>query len=166
MRTRLLVLFVTIITIAGFSPIENSYALTAAEIVEDGIALDGTSVTLTGEAIGEDIRADADHRWVNLRSDGTGVGVYLTNTQAEIIKIYGTGKHLGDTITAIGTLNVACDTHAGEFDVHADRIELTRPGRPIENGPEWWKAVVGLLAAGIGVVEWRLLGKLRDREDV
>ncbi|MHB9003538.1 MAG: hypothetical protein ACYC6C_05680, partial [Coriobacteriia bacterium] len=120
---------------------------------------------LTGEAIGEDLRADADHRWINLRSDGTAVGVYVTDAVAETITTYGTGKHIGDTITAIGTLNVACDTHAGEFDIHADRIELTRPGRPIENGPEWWKAAVGLLAAGVGFAEWRFLGRLRDRED-
>ncbi|PKQ30054.1 MAG: hypothetical protein CVT60_02220 [Actinobacteria bacterium HGW-Actinobacteria-10] len=158
--------FLAIAIVIALTPAGAAYALTAAEIVDDGIALDGTSVTLTGEAIGEDLRADADHRWINLRSDGTGVGVYITNDDANVIETFGSSKSTGDIITVIGKLNVACDTHAGEFDIHADRIELTQPGQAIDNKPEWWKAVLGLLAAGFGFVEWRLLGKLRNREEI
>lgn len=165
MKLRMLAILIAVLAAVSLAPL-SAYALSAAELVDDGIALDGTIVTLTGEAIGEDLRADAEHRWINLRSDETAVGIYITNDDADAVQVYGSYKTTGDIMSASGTLNVACDQHAGEFDVHVDRIERLEPGRPIEHQPQWWKAVVGLIAAGVGYAEWRLLGRLRDREDV
>jgi hypothetical protein len=164
-RVRSCTALLAAIVVAALLPAQAAYALTAAEVVDDGIVLDGTIVTLDGEAIGEDLRADAKHRWINLRSDGTAVGIYVTNDDADVVETYGSYKTTGDVISASGTLNVACDQHAGEFDIHVDHIERTANGQPIEHAPKWWKVIVGLIAGGIGFMEWRLLGRLRDRED-
>lgn len=140
-------------------------SLTAAEVIEQGLALDSETVALTGEAIGEDLRADADHRWLNLRSGGNVVGVFVTNAQAETVTTYGSYSTSGDIVTVTGVLHVACDEHAGEFDIHAQTVEIAEEGQPIEHAIEWWKGAVGLVAAVIGLLEWRLFGRLRERED-
>lgn len=138
---------------------------TAAEIVEQGLALDGERVTLVGEAIGEDLRAGADHRWLNVRSGGTVVGVVVTTEDADAIGTYGSYAAVGDMVSVTGILNVACDEHAGEFDVHAEKVEIIEGGRPTEHSIEWWKGAIGLIAAVVGLMEWRLFGRLRERED-
>ncbi|MDO9107411.1 MAG: hypothetical protein Q7U89_00255, partial [Coriobacteriia bacterium] len=62
---RLIVLF-ALIAVLGLVP-TVAYAetvMTAGEVVAIDHALDGTRLTFQGEAVGEDLRADADHRWV------------------------------------------------------------------------------------------------------
>lgn len=94
--------------------------------------LDGSLVLFQGEAIGEDLRADADHRWVNVLGRDVAIGVFVTDEQAAQVEIYGDHGHRGATVEVVGRVNVACDEHGGEFDVHAEEFRVLEPGETIE----------------------------------
>jgi|GEM_PF-654501 len=137
--------------------------MTPAAIVEGPADTDGTTVTIRGEAIGEDLRADADHRWVNVLGGGAAVGVYMTDELAERITTYGDHKHMGDVIDIDGVLNRACPQHAGEFDIHAEDVRLVEAGFARETPLRPWKALVGLALMAVAFGEYRLFKTLRDR---
>ena len=68
------------------------------------------------------------HRWVNVLGDGAAIGVYVTNELAEQVEIYGDHTHRGDSVEVVGIVNIACDQHGGEFDVHAEEFRVIEPG--------------------------------------
>jgi hypothetical protein len=114
---------------------------------------DGERVTVQGEAIGESLRADSGHRWVNVLGDSTAVGIFTTNADAAGIGNFGSYRHTGDIVRVTGILNVACDQHGGEFDEHAEVMEVVAVGTPTEHPIGWWKLFVVLVAAVVLVVE-------------
>jgi len=139
-------------------------AFTPAELILLDRARDGTRVTLEGEAIGEDLRADDDHRWVNLLGEAVAVGVYMHESDAAVIDAYGSYKHTGDVVRVTGILNIACDEHGGEFDVHAEIVQVVSEGAPVSRRPEWWKLVAAIGAGAIFVVQVLLYRRLRSGE--
>lgn len=136
----------------------------AADIVAISRTADGTRIIFAGEAIGEDLRADKDHRWVNLSSGGTALGVYLPAQDAVIIERYGDYDTRGDQVLVTGIVNIACQMHGGDFDVHAERISVTDQGGTIKHEPDPWKGVAGIGAAAAGMFVWWYHGRLRERE--
>lgn len=125
--------------------------------------LDGAMVRFTGEAIGEDLHADADHRWVNVLSEGTAVGVYVTNEQAAQIEVYGDYGSQGAIVEVVGNVNVGCDQHAGEFDVHATEFTVISPGATVEHPVVPAKAVAAGIALALALLEARLYRRMLDR---
>lgn len=117
-------------------------AFTPDELIGIDRGLDGTRVTLEGEAIGEDLRADADHRWVNLLGESVAVGVYMRNADAALIDTFGSYKQSGDIVRVTGIVNIACDQHGGDFDVHAEIVQVISEGQPISRPPQMWKLVL------------------------
>lgn len=117
-------------------------AFTPDELIKIDRDLDGTRVTLEGEAIGEDLRADAKHRWVNLLGESVAVGVYMRNADAALIDDFGSYKHSGDIVRVTGIVNIACDQHGGDFDVHAEIVQVISEGQPISRPPQMWKLVL------------------------
>lgn len=121
----------------------------ATSILSDRAELDGTVVSLQGEAIGEALRADPGSVWVNVLSDGTALGVYLPTADAGVVTVFGDYVHTGDIVRATGVFNRACDQHGGDMDIHATHIEVVTPGFPREHSVELWK--LGLAAAGLAL---------------
>ncbi len=136
---------------------------TAADLVAIDRDKDGTRVTFEGEAVGEDLRADADHRWVNLLSGGTALGVYMADSDAAVIDNWGEYSTTGDTVRVTGIIHIACDEHAGEFDVHAETVSVRAPGGAIERPLRPWKGALGLLTASAGIYFWWYFGRIRER---
>lgn len=136
---------------------------TPAEVIEIDRELDGTYIELQGEAIGEALRADSTHVWVNVLGGGMAVGVYVPEETAEAIDVYGDHRHDGDTVWVGGTVNVACDQHAGEFDVHAVNLEVVAHGNARETPIQPWKAIVGVVGIALFFGEWRLYNYLKER---
>lgn len=157
----LLVTYVVVAPAMAFAGAQD--AISPAELIAIDRSLDGSQVTIDGEAIGESLRADEGHRWVNVLGGGIGVGVWMTNEQAETLGVYGDHAHVGDSVRVVGTVNISCTQHGGEFDVHADSIEILEPGFGRTNRPQLWKLGVGLFGLAVGLVEYRLWRVLRDR---
>jgi hypothetical protein len=140
--------------------------LTPGAIIEAGDALDGERVEMQGEAIGDKLRADAEHRWVNVLGGGSAIGVYMTDEMAAEIGRLGLYTTFGDTLQITGVVNHACTQHAGEFDIHAEEVSLVERGGDRENPVSPWKAGLGLGLLLLGAVEFRIYKRLKERAPV
>lgn len=122
---------------------------TAADTVLLGAKSNGETVTFEGEAIGEALRAEGGHKWVNVLSGGTALGVVMTSEQVALIQRFGRYQSVGDTVEVTGVYNVGCDEHGGEIDVHATQVTVIEAGYHDPEPPHLWQlgVSVGLFAA-------------------
>lgn len=102
--------------------------MTTADIAAAHISLDGSEVVFQGEAIGEALRAGRGESWVNVLDGGIAIGVVVTDEQLERIDTFGDYRHFGTELTVFGTLNLVCNEHGGDLDVHADRLVIVEEG--------------------------------------
>lgn len=125
--------------------------------------LDGATVQFMGEAIGEDLRADSEHRWINILEQGVAIGVLVTNAQAEQITTYGDHGNLGAIVEVIGPVHIAWDERGGEFGVAATEFRIVAPGKTIERPVAPWKAIVAVIALLLALAEILLFRHIRER---
>jgi len=138
-------------------------AMSPAEVVAIDREQDGSVVIVEGEAIGESLRARGGGRWVNILGDEVGLGIWVTEQMAEGIEHFGDHRNDGDIVRVVGTVNIACEQHAGEFDVHAESLTVIAPGGPREMEIDPWKGVVGAAGMVVAFVLWRWYRQRRDR---
>ncbi|MCX8007005.1 MAG: hypothetical protein N3B11_02690, partial [Coriobacteriia bacterium] len=109
------------------------------------------------------LRADDERTvWVNLLEDGTAVGVWMPREMAAKIERWGGYRQTGDTVRVTGVVNLACDRHGGDLDVHASRIEAIVPGALREESVRPFEAVVGALGFVVAAAS-ALLARARER---
>lgn len=97
-------------------------------------ALDGATVSFSGEAVGDVMTADAEHKWVNLLgSDGSCIGVLIDNDMASRILNVGDYSTTGSTLQVRGIYSIDCDEHQGELDVHALDVRVLDAGGPVDH---------------------------------
>lgn len=137
--------------------------LTPAQVVEIDRALDGSVIELQGEAIGESLRAHGGGRWINLLGDGTAIGVWMTEERASTVRLFGDHLTNGDVVRVTGVVNISCEQHGGEFDVHASSVDVLERGGPRDNPVQPWKGVVGLGGLLLAFGLWRAHRARRDR---
>lgn len=155
----LLVTGVSVVPAYGFT----GPVMSPAEVVEIDRAEDGSVIVVEGEAIGEHLRARGGGRWVNILGDDVGLGIWVTEEMAEGIEYFGDHRNDGDIVRVVGTVNVACDVHDGEFDVHAQSFAVVSTGGPREQEIEPMKGVIGLAGMAIAFVLWRVYRQRRER---
>lgn len=97
-------------------------------------ALDGATVSFSGEAVGDIMTADDDHKWVNLLgSDGSCIGVLVDNDMASRVVNVGDYSTTGSTLQVRGIYSIDCDDHQGELDVHALDVRVLDAGGPVDH---------------------------------
>jgi len=141
-RSAVILALTLVVTATVIGQAHGRQAFSPDELIKLDRDLDGTRVTVEGEAIGEDLRADEDHRWVNLLGESVAVGVYMRDVDAALIDNFGSYKHGGDIVRVTGIVNIACDQHGGDFDVHAEIVQVVSEGQPIARQPQMWKLVL------------------------
>lgn len=124
--------------------------LSPAQVVELDPSLDGTTVVVEGEAVGDVLRALGGGSWVNILGDEVGLGIWMTADMVERIEHLGHYKHSGDLIRVTGTLNRTCEEHGGEFDVHAEEMEILAPGEPLTHHIRPREGTMGVVGFIIG----------------
>lgn len=117
------------------------------------VRLEGQGVSFKGEAVGAPIVADAEHKWVNVVSNGAMIGVYLANEQADKISHWGGHDTTGDTIRVKGIFHLACADHDGELEVHGATLKVTAQGAAVEEGG-WSRELLfaGAVMAALGLL--------------
>lgn len=168
--TRVLAAALVAVVLIGMGPlashahaVSSGDAMSPAEVVAIDRAQDGNVVIVEGEVIGEHLRARGGGRWLNILGDEVGLGIWVTNEMAESIEYFGDHRHDGDTVRVVGVVNIACEQHAGEFDVHAESLAVIEPGGPREMQVEPVKGVVGAAGIALALVLWRLYRHRRER---
>lgn len=151
---------------------------TSAELVESPKTYDGTSVTFTGEAIGE-VMVRGDYAWIHLNDDAyevknveegaklggynSGMAVFLPSELTSAIDTYGDYKHEGSIVQVVGTFNAACKEHGGDMDIHAMSLKLVVPGHEVVDPVRPWKVWLALALAAIAAGLWLLERRTRNR---
>jgi len=158
-RAKVLAVMIAVALFAGPGVAPATGAFSPDELIGLERHMDGRRVTIQGEAIGEELRAGQDYRWVNLLGESVAVGVYMHEMDAGLIDSFGSYRRTGDIVRVTGILNIACDEHGGDLDVHAQIVEVVEEGQPISRELEAWKlllvgAALAVFAAQTLVYRW------------
>lgn len=121
--------------------------------------MDGQTVQVTGEVVGDCIAADFDSNycWITLQAtDGTyaEVEVCMTVSAAGVIDTYGAYGKRGTVLQVRGVFNLACADHEGLSDLHADNVALMERGQVTEQHAELGKFALagGFFLTGAGLL--------------
>ena len=114
--------------------------------------LDGARVEFSAEAIGDTIDAGDGYVWVNVGEGNSLIGVSMTREQSEEIRYFGRYGIEGSVLSIVGTFDIACDTHGGELDVHAEDVRIVSPGRELPAVFDSRKLYLGLALVAGGAI--------------
>lgn len=98
-----------------------------ATLIEQARTLNGQEITYQGEVVG-DVMPRQDHYWINVLSNGTAIGIWITAEQRSIISLTGQYGVRGDEVKIAGLFNRACSEHGGDLDIHARSLEVVSHG--------------------------------------
>lgn len=112
---------------------------TVFQLLEKQQELDGTTVTFSGEVIGQPIH-DKKGVFVNVMDkEYNALGVYLH--QSDLTQLTHFGRHgvRGDYIKVTGTFRQVCPDHGGDTDLHASFLTIVAKGRILKTPlvPQW-----------------------------
>ena len=144
----------------------------STQLVEKPTTFNGTTVTFTGEAIGE-VMVRGDYAWIHLNDDAyeeknveegaklggynSGMAVWIPAALTKQVDSYGDYKHEGSIVQITGTFNAACKEHGGDMDIHATALRVIRPGHDVVDAIALWKVLLAIalvaLAAGLWWVD-------------
>ncbi|WP_373484420.1 hypothetical protein [Acetobacterium sp.] len=132
------------------------------QLVENAEAMDGQTVTVTGEAIGEAMER-GNHAWVNINDGTNAMGIWMPLDDAQSIKVFGNYKHIGDQLQVTGVFNQACAQHGGDVDIHSDSIAVVTPGYATVAVVSSQKIIIGIvlvfLALVFGLIYFKFIKK-------
>lgn len=129
---------------------QEPHALSVPELTSAHASLDGSVVVFDGEAIGEAIGSDPDEFWINVLDDGVAVGVVAPRSWEARIDSWGDYDTVGTRVKIVGVLNLVCDEHGGDLDVHAREMTVRSEGREIDRSIDWERGVIGVVLLGFG----------------
>lgn len=131
------------------------YDTSIEDLAQADTYLDGQTVQVVGEAVGDNVRASllGDRRWITLESeDGTNfISVFMTESQASQIEHLGQYGVVGTSVQVKGTYHLACKEHEGLSDLHAETVQVVEPGQvqPDEFNADEFMPGVFLVALGL-----------------
>lgn len=129
---------------------------------------DNQTVQVTGEAIGDSIRAGVSgrHRWITLTSpsDSATISVYMSNESAAKIDTFGKYGTTGTTLQVRGTYHLVCADHEGLSDLHAEAVTVVAPGEQHPDTFDFRAFVPGTIAVVAGLVLLGVFYWLRERQ--
>ena len=106
---------------------------------------DNQTVQVTGEVIGDSIRAGVSgrHRWITLSSQGDSatISVYMR-----------------------GTFHLVCADHEGQSDLHAEAVTVIAPGERHPDEFDFNAFVPGIVVVVVGLVMLGVFYWLRERQ--
>lgn len=139
--------------------------LSLAELIERASEIEGSIVSVTGEAIGPAM-IRGDMAWVNIEDSGVAVGVWLPVVDVKAISFFGSYSSYGDILRVVGTFHRACGSHGGDLDIHALSVNTVRVGAVIEHPLSSVRIVVsmilGLLALSLLAVTSAVAARRRS----
>lgn len=152
--------------------------VSAARLIEDGIAMDGRTVVVWGELVGDyGFRADG-HVWAQLNQDsysveplledgpltGSNRGIAIRLPEELVAPLDGPGRYWrrGPVVEVTGVWRFHDPDRAGESYLDVEGLTVIEPARPLDESPNWFvyglAVVLLVVAAGL----WLLVR--RDRE--
>ena len=129
---------------------------------------DNQTVQVTGEVIGDSIRAGVSgrHRWITLSSQGDSatISVYMSNESASKIDTFGEYGTTGTILQVRGTFHLVCADHEGQSDLHAEAVTVIAPGERHPDEFDFNAFVPGIVVVVVGLVMLGVVYWLRERQ--
>lgn len=142
------------------------YDTSLTDLAEANSYYDGQTVQITGEVIGDILKAGSEgtHVWVTLAStsetsDAT-VVIYLPVSSVQIIDTLGAYGKTGTILQVRGTFHLACKDHEGISDIHVTNANVVSPGTTtpdVFHLKDFMFGLVGLLIAGAMALVFHML---------
>ena len=129
-----------------------------------------TTVQVTGEVVGDAIRAEQNEGeyWITLRDVKDGregsISVLVDEATVRAIDTYGSYNKVGTMLRVKGTFFVACSSHEGIMDIHADSVTVITPGYTLKDEFKLPKLIPGVVLCVIGALLTALYYYLAERE--
>lgn len=131
---------------------------------------DNQTVQVTGEVIGDSIRAGISgrHRWITLFEEKEGnsatIAVYMTNESAAKIDTFGAYGSTGTILQVRGTFHLVCADHEGATDLHAEVVTVVEPGEKHTEAFDFEAFIPGIIAVVLGLVLLGVFYWMRERQ--
>lgn len=119
---------------------------------------DNQVVQVTGEAVGDSIKAGTDdsHRWLTLASTQVDVNetlaVFVSKDSAELVDGFGKYGRTGTILQVRGEFHLACGEHDGITDLHAENVNVVEASQDHPDSFELGVYIPGVLLVGVGVI--------------
>ncbi|MFA6940650.1 MAG: hypothetical protein WCQ54_06650 [Clostridiaceae bacterium] len=111
------------------------------DLIENGKSLDGKTLTIEGEAIGE-IMKRGDYSWINISDGSNAIGVWGENSVINRITTLGNYKQKGDIVKIQGEFHRACSEHGGDMDIHIKNLSVIEKGRKVSHPIDYSKVKI------------------------
>jgi len=145
-------------------------AVTVSDLVAEGEAWAGNTVTVEGELIGDYGRRADGSVWTQLNGDayvsepladggaavGGNIGIGIRMDASLAASLDPPGRHgiRGPVVRVTGVWRWHDSRRQGESYLDVATLELIESGRPIRNGTDWASAALGLALLGSAAVLW------------
>lgn len=144
------------------------YDTSIVDLSGAGAYYDNQTVQVTGEVIGDSIRAGVSgrHRWITLSSQGDSatISVYMSNESASKIDTFGEYGTTGTILQVRGTFHLVCADHEGQSDLHAEAVTVIAPGERHPDEFDFNAFVPGIVVVVVGLVMLGVFYWLRERQ--
>lgn len=129
--------------------------------------LNNQTVQVTGEAIGESIRASlfGRSRWVTLSPVGESatISVFMSEESAAKIDSFGRYGVRGSILKVRGTFYLVCPEHDGFTDLHAEEVTVVKPGESVHESFKIRAFVPGIILVIVGVIMTFIFSRISER---
>ena len=130
----------------------------------------GNTVQVVGEVVGDAIRAEGDtgKAWITLESiendHESSISVLVGEDALGLIDTFGSYNHKGTTLQVRGIFYLACPSHEGIMDIHAENVTLIAKGSVTQDSFDINAFIPGIVLVVIGLVLTLIYTYLRERE--
>lgn len=145
------------------------YDTAIADLDKADSYMDGQTVQITGEVVGDRIKAGTDgaHSWLMIEAiDGSyaELAVYVPDAAADLVDTYGAYGRQGTVMQLRGTFNLSCPDHEGLSDLHAEHYAVVSKGSSAPDTLNVAKFVPGAVLLLIGGGLLLVFYRLRERQ--
>lgn len=146
------------------------YEVSIEELANADSYLDGQTVQVTGEVVGDRIISEDNPKycWITLQSQDTNddseVSVYMSKSASKAIDMYGAYGKEGTHLQVRGTFYLASEDHQGTSEIKAESVSVVSPGeiQTYLKDPKSVESGIALIL--IGSILMLLFNILRERQ--
>lgn len=129
--------------------------------------LNDQTVQVTGEVIGDRIRAEFDpgYSWIVLQGSDRAhseIPVFVDTESTEVIDTYGAYGRKGTTLQVRGTFHLICPEHEGLTDLHASAVTFVEKGSVTEQPFDIGAFLPGLMLVAVGFIMLIVFHQMRE----
>ena len=146
------------------------YDTSIYELSQADATYQGNTVQVVGEVVGDAIRAEENEGkyWITLESieneHESSISVLVSEEELGLIDTYGGYNREGTTLQVRGIFYLACPSHEGIMDIHAENVTLIAKGSVSQDSFNINDFIPGLILVAIGLVLTLIYTYLRERE--